>query len=140
MTARNKEVLKRKKYLVDEKWRKRREDYERFKPHKKQRHRVKMHPEIEIVKWIESAQKIKTSLSMGPELFYDRIREYLSILVKKPNLRKRIEDLKGKIMSLISFTKGLSTSLAFAFKIYSGLHLIQAMNRSGTTMMGITLS
>ena len=104
MTARNKEVLKRKKYLVDEKWRKRREDYERFKPHKKQRHRVKMHPEIEIVKWIESAQKIKTSLSMGPELFYDRIREYLSILVKKANLRKRIEDLKGKIMSLTNFT------------------------------------
>lgn len=97
-------MLKRKRYLVDEKWRKRREDYERFKPQKEQRHRVKIHPEIEIVKWIESAQKIKTSLGMGPKLFYDRIREYLSILVKKANLRKRIEDLKGKIMSLTNFT------------------------------------
>ena len=38
---------------------------------------------------------------MVPKFFYDKIKECLSILVKKANLRKRIKGLKDKITSTI---------------------------------------
>jgi len=99
-----KEELKRKRYFVDEKWRIKREDCERFKEDKEEKHRVKRHPEIQMAKWIEAAQRMRISLDMVPKFFYDKIKECLSILVKKANLRKRIEELKGKIMSFTRFT------------------------------------
>ena len=95
-----KEELKRKRYFIDEKWRRKRQDYERFKEDKEEKYRVKRHPEIQMAKWIENAQNIRNSIGMVPKFFYDKIKECLSILVKKANLRKRIKGLKDKIMSL----------------------------------------
>ena len=95
-----KEELKRKRYFVDEKWRRKRQDYERFKEDKEEKYRVKRHPETQMAKWIENAQNIRNSIGMVPKFFYDKIKECLSILVKKANLRKRIKGLKDKIMSL----------------------------------------
>jgi hypothetical protein len=94
-----KEELKRKRYFVDEKWRRKRQDYERYKQLKEDKEKVKRHPEIEMAKWIENTQNIRNSLGMIPKFFYDKIKECLSMLVKKANLTKRIEGLKDKIMS-----------------------------------------
>lgn len=99
-----KEELKRKRYFVDEMWRQRREDYERSKEEKEREDRIRRHPEIEMAKWIENAQNAMTALNMVPKIFYDRIRQCLSMLIKKANIRKRIEDLKGRIMSYTKFT------------------------------------
>lgn len=99
-----KEELKRRRYFVDQMWRQRREDYERSKEEREEKNRIKRDPEIEMAKWIENAQNTMTSLGMVPKLFYDKIRQCLSILVKKTDLRKRIKELKSIIMSFTNFT------------------------------------
>jgi len=53
-----KEELKRKRYFIDEKWRRKRQDYERFKEDKEEKYRVKRHPEIQMAKWIDIDQRL----------------------------------------------------------------------------------
>lgn len=96
----NKAEVAMKRYLVNEKWRKKREEVKRIQERKKVEEERKKHPEKEVVRWLVDGMRLLKCIGKVPSIFVDKIKKCLKIILSKHDWKKHFERLKIEIMSL----------------------------------------
>ena len=102
---RKKELLK-KRYFIDEKWKKKRQELQRIQQEKEAEKSRKKYPEKQIVQGLVEGEKILKILGKVPEFLLKEIRKSLELILSKQNWKIYLERLKKEIMSLSEYTPG----------------------------------
>lgn len=95
-----KRELYRRRYSLDEQWRKERESYRKELKMRKEEKILRKYPERALLDWITCAVNLKESIGYQSSLFMEKIRETLGALLKKHNFKERLAQLVDKIMAI----------------------------------------
>jgi hypothetical protein len=89
------------RYVINEKWKEKREKLRQIQENKKAEKESRKYPEKEVVKWLVNSRRVLKGMGRVPGVFVKNIKKYLNIILSKSDRKKYLERLKSEIMSLV---------------------------------------